>query len=47
MQNSAAPMYEHGYPPPMMQAQMFGKGKSMPATLERVVDTVEDLDLDQ
>ena len=32
MQNSAAPMYEHGYPPPMMQAQMFGKGKSMPAT---------------
>ena len=30
MQNSAAPMY--GYPPPMMQAQMYGKGKSMPAT---------------
>ena len=32
MQNSAAPVYGHGYPPPMMQAQMYGKGKSMPAT---------------
>ena len=32
MQNSAAPIYGHGYPPPMMQAQMYGKGKSMPAT---------------
>ena len=32
MQHSAAPMYGYGYPPSMMQAPMFGKGKSRPAT---------------
>jgi hypothetical protein len=44
MQNSAAPTYGYGYPPPMMQAQMYDKGKSQPAAFGKSGVRIQCLD---